>query len=67
MHKWYVGVKFEGQFAGYYSKASALPSLENIRGGCQIGIHSKFVQFDSKICDSIDSKGQKIFKKFDEN
>ena len=33
----------------------------------QIGIRSKFVQFDSKICDSIDSKGQKIFEKFDEN
>ena len=33
----------------------------------QIGIRSKFVLFDSKICDSIDSKGQKIFEKFDEN
>ena len=30
-------------------------------------IASKFVRFDSKICDSIDSKGQKIFKKLDEN
>ena len=65
MHKWSVGVKFEGQFAGYYSKASALKSLENVRGRCQIGIHSKYVQFDSKICGSIDSKGQKRFEKFD--
>ena len=37
------------------------------QGWSQIGIHSKFVRFDWKICDSIYSKGQKIFVKFDEN
>ena len=36
-------------------------------GWNQIGICSNFVRFDSKICNSIDSKGKKIFKKFDEN
>ena len=30
------------------------------------GVKFEFVRFDSKICDSIDSKGQKIFEKFDE-
>ena len=30
-------------------------------------IRSKFVRYDSKICDSIGSKGQKIFEKFDKN
>ena len=30
-------------------------------------ICSKFVRFDLKTCDLIDSKGQKIFEKFDEN
>ena len=33
----------------------------------QIRIRSKFVRFDSKICDLIDSKGQIIFEKFDKN
>ena len=33
----------------------------------QIGIRSQFVPFDSKICDLIDSREQKIFKKFDKN
>ena len=37
------------------------------KGWSQNRVHSKFVQFDSKICDSIDSKGQKILEKFDEN
>ena len=36
-------------------------------GWSQIGICSKFVQFDSKICDSIDSQEQKTFEKFNEN
>ena len=33
------------------------------------GVRLEFVRisFDSKICDWIDSKGQKIFEKFDEN
>ena len=30
-------------------------------------IRSKFVWFDPKICDSLDSNGQEIFEKFDEN
>ena len=36
-----------------------------LRGGVKL----EFVRnlFDSKICDSFDSKGQKIFEKFDEN
>ena len=33
----------------------------------QIGIRSQFVPFDLKICDLIDSREQKIFKKFDKN
>ena len=32
-----------------------------------VGVESNWNSFDSKICDSIDSKGQKIFEKFDEN
>ena len=35
------------------------------RGGSHFGICSKFFRFE--ICDSIDWKGQKIFKKFNEN
>ena len=35
------------------------------QGWSQTGIRSKFVRFDSKICDSIDSKRQKKFEKFD--
>ena len=35
------------------------------QGWSQIGIRSKFVRFDSKIDDSIDSKRQKKFEKFD--
>ena len=46
-----------------------LPVANNLDGlgWSQIGIRSKFIRFDSKICDSIDSKGQNIFEKFNEN
>ena len=37
------------------------------KGWSQIGISSKFIPFDSKNCDSTDSKRQKIFEKFVEN
>ena len=37
------------------------------RGGVKLENRLKFVRFDSKICDAIDSKGQKIFEKFDKN
>ena len=40
-------------------------TVTGYEGWSQIRIRSKFVRFE--ICDSIDSKGQEIFEKFDEN
>ena len=41
--------------------------LQHLLSGVWLGVESNWNSFDSKICDSIDSKGQKIFEKFDEN
>ena len=51
------------------SKAAISFSEENLKHLLGGGVKLDFVPnlFDSKICDSIDSKGQKIFEKFDEN
>ena len=53
-----------------YRTSNLLNSIQtssSVVGSSQIGIRSKFVQFDSKICDLIDSKGQQIFEKLDEH
>ena len=51
-----------------FASAQFIENLENLissRGGVKL----EFVRnsFDSIICDLIDSKGEKIFEKFDEN
>ena len=49
------------------SRICYFDTKNSYQGWSQIGIHSKFVHFNSKICVLIDSKGQKIYEKFDEN
>ena len=46
-------------------KQSSTPEQELLQTRGEV--KSKFVRFDSKICDLINSKGQKMFEKFDEN